>query len=413
MLSFTSTAAAAAAAWALVSFAPAPVAAQGDVSSSQFWHERYHGLLSMAAYADDPTPVCAQTFDDAALQSSFPGSTEAPWQLIQQFGPTPSGGQGFSAVIPEMDKIVLIFKGMFGWESTFNMSTTNIGTLLNLGPDCTNCTAHAGAVQAYLEVKEATNDFATEKALVAQTGHQFSVTGHGFGGMLSLIASLDQGWRGQIHWSHNHGAPRTFNPAAANLYNSLFAGEAGQRVVANNDIIPTLIPESDDYTFTLQGFHIVGNGTSNATYGYDFEICNTATDPNCLGGDSYEDHLGYYTPIGKCGAPFYGTNDTIELGYLTSASSAFYATATSTYVSPSATSTTESSSSTAAEPTESGFSTVTSPSSAAEAANTGAANAAATSSRAESGAVSVVTLQGPLAAVGVASVVGAALALLA
>lgn len=63
-------------------------------------------------------------------------------------------------------------------------------------------------------------------------------------------------------------APRTLNPAAANLYNSLFAGEAGQRVVANNDIIPTLIPESDDYTFTLQGFHIVGNGTSNSTYGY-------------------------------------------------------------------------------------------------------------------------------------------------
>lgn len=80
-----------------------------------------------------------------------------------------------------------------------------VGTLLNLGPDCANCTAHAGAVQAYLEVKETTNDFAAEKEMVNSTGHQFSVTGHGFGGMLSIIASLDQGWRGQIKWSHNHG----------------------------------------------------------------------------------------------------------------------------------------------------------------------------------------------------------------
>lgn len=67
-------------------------------------------------------------------------------------------------------------------------------------------------------------------------------------------------------------APRTFNPAAANLYNALFGGEAGQRTVANNDIVPTMIPESDDYTFTLQGFHIVGNGTSNSTYGYDVSV---------------------------------------------------------------------------------------------------------------------------------------------
>ena len=82
----------------------------------------------MAAYSDDPTSVCSQTFDDAALQSSFPGSTEArqsrvlcsyhakhltgltdrittrptktAWQIIQQFGPTASGAQGFSVVVP-------------------------------------------------------------------------------------------------------------------------------------------------------------------------------------------------------------------------------------------------------------------------------------------------------------------------
>ena len=38
----------------------------------------------MAAYSDDPTTVCSQTFNDAALQQSFPGST-AP----RQFPPLP------------------------------------------------------------------------------------------------------------------------------------------------------------------------------------------------------------------------------------------------------------------------------------------------------------------------------------
>jgi len=87
--------------------------------------------------------------------------------------------------------------------------------------------------------------------------------------MVAQVASLDLGWRGLSHWTHNHGAARVFNPAAATLMNSLYGGEAGQRVVANDDPVPTYIPESEDYTFALQGFHILGNGTSNATYGYD------------------------------------------------------------------------------------------------------------------------------------------------
>ena len=188
-----------------------------------------------------------------------------------------------------------------------------VGEVLNLGPDCANCTAHAGALEAYLEVREATNDFAIEKQYVESTvswprvvfdglqaetvpwqGHQWSVTGHAFGGMLSLIASIDLGWRGLLHWSHNHGAPRTFNPAAANFYNSLFQGEAGQRTVANNDITPTIIPEGPDYTFTLQGFHVFG---TNSTYGMSFTICNTPDDPECLGGNSQDDALFYYTPV--------------------------------------------------------------------------------------------------------------------
>jgi len=68
----------------------------------------------------------------------------------------------------------------------------------------------------------------------------------------------------ELHWSHSHGSPRVFNPAAADLYNQLFQGEAGQRTVANEDAVVEYIPESANYTHVLQGFHIYGE---NATYG--------------------------------------------------------------------------------------------------------------------------------------------------
>ena len=130
--------------------------------------------------------------------------------------------------------------------------------------DCDNCTAHAGAVDAYIEARTATNNWATVAAAVNATGHQWSITGHGFGGMVAQVAALDLGWAGKSHWIHSHGSPRVMNAASANLYNSLYQGEASQRTVANNDSVPTIIPESDDYTFTLEGFHVYG---TNATYG--------------------------------------------------------------------------------------------------------------------------------------------------
>ncbi|GAA5930356.1 uncharacterized protein JCM15063_004783 [Sporobolomyces koalae] len=336
MPAFRSVAAAAAALALVPTLTQAQAVVDNSTSSDtqvSNWHERYHGLLSMAAYNDDPTTICAQqTFTQAALLKSFPDSTEAPWTLIQQFGPTASGASGFNVIIPEMDKVVIVFKGMFGWESTFNDSTADIGTTLNLGPRCTGveggCTAHAGALQAYLEVKEATNNWELVEYYVNQTGHQWSVTGHGFGGMMAQIAAIDLGWAGKVHWSHSHGAARVFNPTAANLYNSLFAGEAGQRTVANDDAVPGYIPESANYTHTLQGFHVYGE---NATYGMSYDICNTATDPNCLGGNNASDHLFYYTPIGECGNPN-KQNVTEQEAYESTASAAFYATATSTFV---------------------------------------------------------------------------------
>ncbi|BGP51655.1 hypothetical protein JCM10450v2_007605 [Rhodotorula kratochvilovae] len=355
------------------------------VSSSQC-------LLSMSAYSSDPSTVCAQTFDQAALMQSFPDSTAAPWTYLQAFGPTPSGAEGYTVVIPEMDKVVIVFKGLFGWESTFNQSTVNIGTLLNLGDTCANCTAHAAATQAYLEAREATNDWELVKYYVNTTGAQWSITGHGYGGMVAQVASIDLGWRGLCHWTHNHGAARVFNAPAARLVNALYGGEAGQRVVANSDPVPTYIPESEDYTFALQGFHILGNGTSNATYGYDFTVCDDPSDAACHGdaAGSIDDHLAYYTPIGMCGKPYYGTNVTVQEAYLSTASQAFYATATSTFVAPTTEVAPSTTSTTDASATASG--------SAAPAAADAAAASGSSATRDDSSAASALGVVGSLVA---------------
>ncbi|KAK4701719.1 hypothetical protein P7C70_g4504, partial [Phenoliferia sp. Uapishka_3] len=350
---------------------------------TQFWHERYHGLLSMAAYGDYDT-LCQETFTQETLLASFPDSTEEPWTLLSEWGPTASGLEGFNVMIPEMDKIVMVFKGLYGWEQlsvfhdTYIMATTDAtlmaqqydsGVCINnsfhsvsvLNVDCANCTAHAGALAgnsfpqiAYLEAKEATDDWAIVKQYVNSTGHQWSLTGHGFGGMVAQVAALDLGWRGLSHWSHNHGSARVFNPAAASLYNSLYAGEASQRVVANNDSAPTTIPESDDYTFVLEGFHIYG---TNITYGMNYDVCvNDVTNVECLGGNNITDHdfssapfiptdccsfPADYTPIGFCGGKNVSYAYSEQAAFESSESSSFYATATLTFipVTPSSTST--------------------------------------------------------------------------
>jgi hypothetical protein len=48
------------------------------------------------------------------------------------------------------------------------------------------------------------------------------------GGMVAQVASIDLGWSGRVHWSHNHGSPRVFNLASAQLYEKLFNGCASQ-----------------------------------------------------------------------------------------------------------------------------------------------------------------------------------------
>merc|ERR1712093_480737 len=115
-----------------------------------------------------------------------------------------------------------------------------------------------GALQGYVEARAATNNWAASRARYESTGLQYSITGHGLGGMHSLIASVDLGWAGVCRWSHNYGTPRTFNAAGAAFYDRMFMGEAGERGVANNDRFVEIIPASEDYAFTGTAFLYTG-----------------------------------------------------------------------------------------------------------------------------------------------------------
>jgi len=192
-----------------------------------------------------------------------------------------------------MNKTVIVFSGVVGWQN-FNATPVPFPNV-----DCPNCLVHAAAYQTYLEAKALTADFADVKTVQGYNGHIWSITGHGFGGMVAQIAAVDLGYRGLASAVHSFGAARVFNSYSAALYNKLFEGESGSRTVANNDAVPTWIGKVDDYTFVEQGFHIFG---TNSTFGQNYYECGfNIDDPNCLGGDNEADHEFYYTPIGTCG----------------------------------------------------------------------------------------------------------------
>lgn len=96
-------------------------------------------------------------------------------------------------------QVVLVFRGDYATENNLPQDITSWDSL-GLGGACANCTVNALAAQAYLEARAETNNWALSRARVEETGLEYSITGHGFGGMLSLIASVDLGWAGICRW---------------------------------------------------------------------------------------------------------------------------------------------------------------------------------------------------------------------
>jgi len=295
------------------------VAAQWDgqnqtrnLTPDGFWHNRYFAILSMGSYGNYDTLCPTQTFTQAEQLKNFPNSTLVPWELIEEWGPTASGNQGFSAVIPEMNKVVVVFRGNPQVEANLALDVVP-WSYIGINGTCQDCTMNAQAAEAYMEAKNATNNFEATRDRYAGAGLVYAITGLGFGGMLAQIHAVDYN-RAQIaYYAHNQGSPRVFNPAGVQWFNENFNGEAGERAVWNNDDMPELIPASENYahagtTFKYWGF----NETSQQP---NWNICWPDVDPDALGCVAapntrdgitplpVQDHYWAFTSVTNCG-PF-------------------------------------------------------------------------------------------------------------
>jgi len=281
-----------------------------NLTPDGYWHNRYHAILSMAAYGDYEELCPEQTFTEEAKLRNFPDSTRAPWTVVSTFGPTASGCEGFTAIIPEMNKALIIFKGDYDIEQNLDQTSTSWAAL-NLSDACGDCTVNAEAARAYMECKEETNNFEAIREQYYNSGLVFSITGHGFGGMLSQIASVDFNVQNIAYYSHAYGSPRVFNAAGAQFYNDRFNGEAGVRGISADDQYTEYIPEGPDYAHAGTPFYY--SGWNNTADGPAWDICwleDGLGYYNCLprsgetGGVTLtpdQSHYYYFTSVGNCG----------------------------------------------------------------------------------------------------------------
>lgn len=247
-------------------------------------HARFHGYLSMSAYGDYKK-LCPKTFTRGFTVLA---SYDAPGK--------PVGQSFYIARIPEMDKIVVVFKGN-GLEG-LDWTPVSISSLV---PNCRDCTVAKGVYDLYMLAKKASNNFKVAKDAVTSTGLKFSVTGHGVGGAVAALAALEMGAvanEPKVHYAHNQGMPRAFNYPAVVRYDNLFQVLAGQSVVNRNDKTVQQVPASYNFYHVGQKFRATGDKDQWLT-----NCWGNNENSTCLGdGSSTADHLYYWTPLGQCGS---------------------------------------------------------------------------------------------------------------
>ncbi|KAG0144980.1 hypothetical protein CROQUDRAFT_659295 [Cronartium quercuum f. sp. fusiforme G11] len=241
-------------------------------------HARFHSYLSMSAYGDY-RKECRTTFTKG-------------FKVLEDFS-TDIGQTGFTAWIPEMKKIVIVFKG-YGNYPELSWVPTSVEDFVS---DCTGCKVAQGIRDLYLSTKRSTNDFAIARKAVETTGLHFSVTGHGIGGAVAALAGLDLGARNLVHYSHNQGTPRVFNYAAVVRYDNLFQVLSGQSLVHDNDYMVQSIPVGQYYHL---GTKVQVSGPNQR---WLVNCYGSNENSTCLGnGSSVSDHKTYFTPITTCGS---------------------------------------------------------------------------------------------------------------
>jgi hypothetical protein len=261
----------------------------------------YHGILASSTFDHAYRTQCQLFFTADGVQHNFAGSTEAPWTLLGEWGPTPSYNlTAFAAVIPEMNKVVFVVGDHFGFER-FNATQV---PLLGVGCDA-NCTVrhptwirvtlirlqvHAAAFEAAEELRNATQDFQVIRQNLGQ--HIWSSAGIGFGGMVQQVLALQTNGPSLcplainarscclvnrvaghgFEASHSFGSPAVFvrgghsslanvltrhkNAAAAELFNQRFQGSSSVRNVANGDSWPRFGLNTSATSFVQTGMHM-------------------------------------------------------------------------------------------------------------------------------------------------------------
>ncbi|CAH7666775.1 expressed protein [Phakopsora pachyrhizi] len=181
------------------------------IDATQQDHARFHSYLSMSIYGDY-NKTCPQTFTQG-------------YKIIQSFS------NFYVAYIPEMDKIVVVFKGPGDYDN-FDWYPVSISDIVS---DCQYCMTARGVKNAYLEMSRISNNFDIAKKWAKFKKVKFSVTGFGIGGCIAALSALDLGAKDEVHYSHNQGMPRCFNYAAVYKYGNLFQSLSGQSLVNKND----------------------------------------------------------------------------------------------------------------------------------------------------------------------------------
>lgn len=75
----------------------------GVGSAAVIWHTRYHGILAMSAYGDYKSK-CPDFFTAETLQQQYPGNTNQPYEVVDEWENVGSYNQsGYSVRVPEMN----------------------------------------------------------------------------------------------------------------------------------------------------------------------------------------------------------------------------------------------------------------------------------------------------------------------
>ncbi|KAI8460391.1 hypothetical protein BY996DRAFT_6728854 [Phakopsora pachyrhizi] len=227
----------------------------------------------MSIYGDY-NKTCPQTFTQG-------------YKIIQSFS------NFYVAYIPEMDKIVVVFKGPGDYDN-FDWYPVSISDIVS---DCQYCMTARGVKNAYLEMSRISNNFDIAKKWAKFKKVKFSVTGFGIGGCIAALSALDLGAKDEVHYSHNQGMPRCFNYAAVYKYGNLFQSLSGQSLVNKNDYRVHFMSPGPYYHVSTKA-HLTGDVDQWWT-----NCFGNNENTTCLGdGSSHEDHYYYFTPIGSCGS---------------------------------------------------------------------------------------------------------------